>query len=100
MPTQGLWKGPSAAFRGLSPDFGQTLSGKPENYENQERARKEGKLMPNYYVTLYKLTDQGIKEIKSAPQRIEANKKALDAVGGKMIGLYATMGEYDYVSVV
>ncbi|MGA2106686.1 MAG: GYD domain-containing protein [Syntrophorhabdales bacterium] len=56
--------------------------------------------MPNYYITLYKLTDQGIKEIKSAPQRIEANRKALDAAGGKMIGLYATMGEYDYVSVI
>ncbi len=56
--------------------------------------------MPNYYVTLFKLTDQGIREIKNAPQRIAANTKALEAAGGKMIGLYATMGEYDYVSVV
>ena len=38
--------------------------------------------MPTY-VTLWKLTDQGIKEIKNAPQRIAANTKALEAAGGK-----------------
>ena len=56
--------------------------------------------MPNYYVVLFKLTDQGIKEIKNAPQRVEANRKALEAAGFKTIGLYATLGEYDYVGVV
>ena len=54
--------------------------------------------MPTY-ITLYKLTDQGIKDIKGAPQRIEANTKALEAAGGKMKGFYATMGEYDYVTI-
>lgn len=51
------------------------------------------------YVCLYKLTDQGIKHIKEAPQRIEAGIKAWEAMGGKMIGFYLTMGEYDYVSI-
>jgi len=46
-----------------------------------------------------KLTDQGIKDIKNAPQRIEAATKALEAMGGKMTGLYVTMGEYDYVAI-
>lgn len=51
------------------------------------------------YVCLYKLTDQGIKNIKEAPQRIEAGIKAWETMGGKMIGFYLTMGEYDYVSI-
>ena len=51
------------------------------------------------YIVLMKLTDQGIKDIKNAPQRIEAAAKALEAMGGKMTGLYVTMGEYDYVAI-
>ena len=54
--------------------------------------------MPSYIV-LIKLTDQGIKDIKNAPQRIEAAAKALEALGGKMTGFYLTMGEYDYVAI-
>ncbi len=51
------------------------------------------------YVMLYKLTEQGIKDIKSAPGRIEEGIKALEAMGGKLIGFYAVMGEYDYVAI-
>ena len=51
------------------------------------------------YVVLMKLTDQGIKDIKNAPQRVEANAKAMEAIGGKMTGFYLTMGEYDYVAI-
>ena len=54
--------------------------------------------MPTYIV-LYKLTDQGIRNIKDAPQRIEEGTKALEAVGDKVIGFYSVMGEYDYVSI-
>jgi len=50
--------------------------------------------MPTY-VVLYKLTDQGIKNIKDAPQRMEEGIKALEAMGGKVIGIYSVMGEYD-----
>ena len=51
------------------------------------------------HIVLMKLTDQGIKDIKNAPQRIEAAAKALEAMGGKMTGFYLTMGEYDYVAI-
>ncbi|MEM2876115.1 MAG: GYD domain-containing protein, partial [Candidatus Bathyarchaeia archaeon] len=51
------------------------------------------------YVCLMKLTDQGIKEIKKAPQRIEEAIKNLEAMGGKLIGFYTVMGEYDYVGI-
>ena len=51
------------------------------------------------YIMLMKLTDQGIKDIKNAPQRIEQGAKTAEAMGGKMIGFYTTMGEYDYVLI-
>ncbi len=54
--------------------------------------------MPNY-ITLFKLTDQGAKAIKEAPGRIEAGIKAFEKMGGKLIGFYTVMGEYDYVSI-
>jgi len=51
------------------------------------------------YIGLMKLTEQGIKEIKSAPQRIAENVKKLEAMGGKLVGMYVVMGEYDYVGI-
>jgi len=54
--------------------------------------------MPTY-IALYKFTDQGIKNIKAAPQRVENNVKAWEKMGGKLLGFYSTMGEYDYVSI-
>ena len=54
--------------------------------------------MPNY-VILMKLTDQGAKTIKDAPGRLEAGIKAFEKMGGKVIGFYVVMGEYDYVAV-
>jgi uncharacterized protein with GYD domain len=54
--------------------------------------------MPTY-IALYKLTDQGIKSIKDAPGRIEAGIKGAEKLGGKVIGFYGVMGEYDYVAI-
>jgi uncharacterized protein with GYD domain len=51
------------------------------------------------FVTLYKLTDQGAKTIKDAPARVAAAMKALEAMGGKLVGFYVTMGEYDYIGI-
>jgi uncharacterized protein with GYD domain len=45
------------------------------------------------------LTDQGIRNIKEAPKRIEEGIKAIGAVGGKLIEFYSVMGEYDYVGI-
>ena len=51
------------------------------------------------YVSLMKLTDQGIKNIKDAPQRIKDGIKGVEAMGGKVTSFYLTMGDYDYVSI-
>jgi uncharacterized protein with GYD domain len=50
-------------------------------------------------VCLMKLTDQGIKSVKDAPQRIEQGIKGFEAMGGKVTDFYAVMGEYDYVAI-
>ena len=51
------------------------------------------------YILLMKLTEQGIKDIKNAPKRIDLAAQSLEAMGGKMVSFYAVMGEYDYVVI-
>jgi len=50
-------------------------------------------------IILMKMTEQGIKNVKDAPQRIEDGIKAFEAMGGKVLGFYSVMGEYDYVAI-
>jgi uncharacterized protein with GYD domain len=54
--------------------------------------------MPTY-ITLFKFTDQGIKNIKNVPSRVEENVKSAEAMGCKVICVYAVMGEYDFVAI-
>ncbi len=55
--------------------------------------------MPTY-VVLANWTDQGIRNIKESPRRLDSAKKAIEAAGGKMIGFYLTMGKYDEVLII
>jgi len=50
-------------------------------------------------ITFMKLTDQGAKDIKAAPKRIEEGIKAFEKMGGKMVGFYVVTGEYDYIAI-
>ena len=52
------------------------------------------------YVVLAKFTDQGIKDVKNAPKRIDGAAKLAESLGGKLVDFYLVMGEYDYVLVV
>jgi uncharacterized protein with GYD domain len=52
------------------------------------------------HIVLMKLTEQGIKDIKNAPQRVDAAAKAIEAIGGKLTGFYFTLGEYDYITII
>jgi len=52
------------------------------------------------HIVLMKLTEQGIKDIKNAPSRVDAAAKAIEAIGGKMTGFYFTLGEYDYITII
>ncbi|MFH0916546.1 MAG: GYD domain-containing protein [bacterium] len=54
--------------------------------------------MPTYGL-LMKYTDQGIKNIKDSPRRLAEGAKAYEAMGGKVLGYWATMGEYDILAI-
>jgi uncharacterized protein with GYD domain len=45
------------------------------------------------------MTDQGIKDVKNAPGRVEEAIKGVQVMGGKVLGVYIVMGEYDYVTI-
>ena len=51
------------------------------------------------YMLLMKLTEQGIKNIKDAPERYNAAFNALEKAGGKVIGFWIAIGVYDYVAI-
>lgn len=51
------------------------------------------------YVTLAKWTDQGIRNVKDAPKRVEAFESAVKAAGGKLRDIFLVMGDYDLVVV-
>jgi uncharacterized protein with GYD domain len=51
------------------------------------------------YISLVNLTEQGIKEVKNAPERLQALEAAAHEVGGKLLGFYLVMGQYDYIVI-
>jgi uncharacterized protein with GYD domain len=51
------------------------------------------------YITLLNYTQQGIKNIKQGPDRLDAAKKAFKAAGAEIKDYYLTMGQYDAVVV-
>ncbi len=51
------------------------------------------------YISLMNLTDQGVKDIKNAPNRLKEGIGALEKAGGKLLAFYAVMGEYDYIGI-
>ena len=52
------------------------------------------------YVSLTNLTEQGRKTIKSRPERVRDVNKEIVSMGGKIIAQYATLGPYDFVTVI
>ena len=53
--------------------------------------------MPTY-VILGNYTDQGIRNIRESPQRLDAARQAVEAAGGSM-QWFLTMGQYDFVVI-
>lgn len=52
------------------------------------------------YVVLFRLTSQGISNIKDAPKRVDAARQAFKGLGVELKGFYLTMGRYDYVAII
>lgn len=52
------------------------------------------------YVLLSRLTDEGAATIKSKPERIKEVNQEIEAFGARVLHQYATLGSYDFVSIV
>jgi len=57
-----------------------------------------GMSMPTY-ISLINLTEQGVREARNAPERLQAFDKAVRETGGKLVGFYLVMGQYDYIVI-
>jgi len=55
--------------------------------------------MPTF-ISLVNFTDQGIKNIKGSPDRLQAFKAEAEKQGVKVKDVYYTVGSYDIVTVV
>ena len=51
------------------------------------------------YITLINYTDQGVRNAKDAPQRVEAAKALIESMGGRFIAHYLTLGQFDAVTI-
>ena len=51
------------------------------------------------YITLINYTDQGVRNAKDVPQRLEANKAMIESMGGRFIAYYLTLGQFDAVAI-
>ena len=54
--------------------------------------------MPTY-ITLISYTQEGIRNMKDSPARLEKARKAIRGVGGEMKTFYLTLGQYDAVAI-
>lgn len=52
------------------------------------------------YIVLMNWTEQGARNVRESPKRLDAAKKQLGDMGGSFKAFYLTMGEYDMVAVV
>ncbi len=55
--------------------------------------------MPTY-IMLTSLTADGVKTIKNNPSRVHEVNKEVEQLGVKVLNQWATLGRYDFVSVV
>jgi uncharacterized protein with GYD domain len=54
--------------------------------------------MPTY-ISLIRYTDQGTRNIKESPKRLDAAKNAFKAMGGELKQWYLALGRYDAVVI-
>ena len=55
--------------------------------------------MPTY-VMLTNLTPDGVRTLKSNPNRVSEVNKEVEQIGAKVLAQYATLGRYDFVTIV
>jgi len=55
--------------------------------------------MPTY-VMLTNLTADGVRTLKNNPARVAEVNKEVEQIGAKVVTQYATLGQYDFVTIV
>jgi uncharacterized protein with GYD domain len=55
--------------------------------------------MPTYLM-LTNLTAEGLRTLKNNPGRVTEVNKEVEMMGGTVVAQYATLGDYDFVTVI
>ena len=55
--------------------------------------------MPTYLM-LTNLTAEGVRTLKNNPGRVAEVNKEVEQIGAKVVAQYATLGQYDFVTIV
>lgn len=55
--------------------------------------------MPTF-VMLTNLTAEGVRTMKNNPSRVKEVNREVEQIGAKVIDQYATLGQYDFVTIV
>jgi uncharacterized protein with GYD domain len=52
------------------------------------------------YLMLTNLTAEGLRTLKNNPGRVTEVNSEVEQMGGKVLAQYATLGDYDFVTVI
>ena len=52
-----------------------------------------------HYITLMRWTTQGIAGLPAWRERVEEGQRIIEDAGGKLVGVYVTLGRYDVVEI-
>jgi uncharacterized protein with GYD domain len=52
-----------------------------------------------HYVSLMRWTSQGLAGLPAWRERVDEGERVIQAAGGKLVGVYVTLGRYDVVEI-
>ncbi|MBA3364768.1 MAG: GYD domain-containing protein [Actinobacteria bacterium] len=52
-----------------------------------------------HYVSLMRWTSQGLAGLPAWRERVEEGERAIEKAGGRLVGVYVTLGRYDVVEI-
>jgi uncharacterized protein with GYD domain len=78
---------------------GRSTIGRQRSWSAPLEVPLHGRSAMTTYILMINWTEQGIKNLRDSPKRLDAAKKALEATGGSFKDFYLTMGEFDMVAV-
>ena len=52
-----------------------------------------------HYISLMRWTSQGMAGLPGWRERVEEGERVIEAAGGRLVGVYVTLGRYDVVEI-